>query len=65
MPAKYRADHIGSLLRPAELLQARNAVLAPRNCARSKTNTSCESSNVRRISASRSLPTASCAATTS
>ena len=25
MPAKYRADHIGSLLRPAELLQARNA----------------------------------------
>ena len=24
MPAKYRADHIGSLLRPAELLQARN-----------------------------------------
>ena len=23
MPAKYRADHIGSLLRPAELLQAR------------------------------------------
>ena len=25
MPARYRADHIGSLLRPAELLQARNA----------------------------------------
>ena len=25
MPAKYRADHIGSLLRPAELLQARGA----------------------------------------
>lgn len=25
MPAKYRADHIGSLLRPAELLQARSA----------------------------------------
>jgi 5-methyltetrahydropteroyltriglutamate--homocysteine methyltransferase len=25
MSAKYRADHIGSLLRPAELLQARNA----------------------------------------
>jgi 5-methyltetrahydropteroyltriglutamate--homocysteine methyltransferase len=25
MTAKYRADHIGSLLRPAELLQARNA----------------------------------------
>ena len=25
MPTKYRADHIGSLLRPAELLQARNA----------------------------------------
>jgi 5-methyltetrahydropteroyltriglutamate--homocysteine methyltransferase len=24
MPAKYRADHIGSLLRPAELLQARS-----------------------------------------
>ena len=24
MAAKYRADHIGSLLRPAELLQARN-----------------------------------------
>ena len=27
MPAKYRADHIGSLLRPAELLQARSAHL--------------------------------------
>jgi 5-methyltetrahydropteroyltriglutamate--homocysteine methyltransferase len=25
MAAKYRADHIGSLLRPAEILQARNA----------------------------------------
>jgi 5-methyltetrahydropteroyltriglutamate--homocysteine methyltransferase len=25
MPPKYRADHIGSLLRPAELLQARSA----------------------------------------
>lgn len=25
MPAKYRAEHIGSLLRPAELLQARSA----------------------------------------
>lgn len=25
MPAQYRADHIGSLLRPAELLQARRA----------------------------------------
>ena len=25
MPAKYRADHIGSLLRPAELLQAHSA----------------------------------------
>jgi 5-methyltetrahydropteroyltriglutamate--homocysteine methyltransferase len=25
MPAKYRADHIGSLLRPAELLDARSA----------------------------------------
>lgn len=25
MPAQYRADHIGSLLRPAELLQARSA----------------------------------------
>ena len=25
MAAKYRADHIGSFLRPAELLQARNA----------------------------------------
>jgi 5-methyltetrahydropteroyltriglutamate--homocysteine methyltransferase len=25
MPAEYRADHIGSLLRPAELLQARSA----------------------------------------
>jgi 5-methyltetrahydropteroyltriglutamate--homocysteine methyltransferase len=25
MPVKYRADHIGSLLRPAELLQARSA----------------------------------------
>ena len=25
MPARYRADHIGSLLRPAELLQARSA----------------------------------------
>src|SRR5512144_662806 len=25
MPAKYRADHIGSLLRPAELLQARTS----------------------------------------
>ena len=25
MPAQYRADHIGSLLRPVELLQARNA----------------------------------------
>src|ERR671919_417879 len=25
MPPKYRADHIGSLLRPAELLQARGA----------------------------------------
>ena len=25
MPARYRADHIGSLLRPAELLQARGA----------------------------------------
>ena len=24
MPAKYRADHVGSLLRPAELLHARN-----------------------------------------
>ena len=23
MPTRYRADHIGSLLRPAELLQAR------------------------------------------
>ena len=42
MPAKYRADHIGSLLRPAELLQARNANSVPRNCARSKTSTSCE-----------------------
>jgi 5-methyltetrahydropteroyltriglutamate--homocysteine methyltransferase len=28
MAAKYRADHIGSLLRPAELLQARGANLA-------------------------------------
>ena len=27
MAAKYRADHIGSLLRPAELLQARVANL--------------------------------------
>ena len=44
MPAKYRADHIGSLLRPAELLQARSANLTPRNCARSRTSTSCESS---------------------
>jgi len=26
MPARYRADHIGSLLRPAELLQARSAL---------------------------------------
>src|SRR5438046_7358272 len=25
MPANYRADHIGSFLRPAELLRARNA----------------------------------------
>src|SRR6266513_3532557 len=25
MPTKYRADHIGSFLRPAELLRARNA----------------------------------------
>jgi 5-methyltetrahydropteroyltriglutamate--homocysteine methyltransferase len=25
MAARYRADHIGSLLRPAELLQARSA----------------------------------------
>ena len=25
MATKYRADHIGSLLRPAELLQARSA----------------------------------------
>ncbi|MBI2365891.1 MAG: hypothetical protein HYV01_12940, partial [Deltaproteobacteria bacterium] len=25
MPANYRADHVGSLLRPAELLQARSA----------------------------------------
>ena len=25
MPAPYRADHVGSLLRPPELLQARNA----------------------------------------
>jgi 5-methyltetrahydropteroyltriglutamate--homocysteine methyltransferase len=29
MPAKYRADHIGSLLRPAELLQARRDGVAP------------------------------------
>ncbi|HLN87071.1 MAG TPA: hypothetical protein VK200_11420, partial [Candidatus Limnocylindrales bacterium] len=28
MAAKYRADHVGSLLRPAELLQARGANLA-------------------------------------
>src|SRR6185295_7438859 len=25
MPARYRADHIGSLLRPAEVLQARHS----------------------------------------
>ncbi len=25
MPTRYRADHVGSLLRPAELLQARTA----------------------------------------
>ena len=30
MPAKYRADHVGSLLRPAELLDARtNVALSP------------------------------------
>jgi 5-methyltetrahydropteroyltriglutamate--homocysteine methyltransferase len=29
MPAKYRADHIGSLLRPADLLQARSAKVGP------------------------------------
>jgi hypothetical protein len=26
MPAAYRADHVGSLLRPAELLDARSKV---------------------------------------
>ena len=63
MAAKYRADHIGSLLRPAELLQARGANSdTVSNCAHSKTSTSCESSSGRRILASRSLPTASCAA---
>jgi 5-methyltetrahydropteroyltriglutamate--homocysteine methyltransferase len=34
MPTKYRADHIGSLLRPAELLEARSAnVSAPQRRA--------------------------------
>ena len=39
MPAKYRADHIGSLLRPAELLQARSGGSVVSNCARWKTST--------------------------
>ena len=64
MATKYRAEHIGSLLRPAELLQARSAA-ALSNCARWRTSISYRYYNAKRISASRYSPTASCAASTS
>ena len=62
MAAKYRAEHIGSLLRPAELLQARSGGRTFSNCARWRTSIYYRCCNAKKISASRYSPTASYAA---
>ena len=49
MATKYRAEHIGSLLRPAELLQARSAGVPVSNCARWKTSISYRYYSAKRI----------------
>ena len=61
---KYRAEHIGSLLRPAELLQARRRHTVS-NCGHWRTSTYYRYYSAKKISASKYSPTASCAAITS
>ena len=62
MTVPYRADQVGSFLRPAELLEARHARATRRSaCARSRTGTCCACSPASATSGSRSSPTASSA----
>ena len=62
----FRADHVGSLLRPQKLLDARDkrkaGTITAEQFARSRTRRSATRSSCRRSSGSRRSPTASSAA---
>ena len=66
MSLSFRADHVGSFLRPAELLDARRShSLASGDFTRSKIGISSGFFNDRKSSGSKSSPTANFGAPTS